>query len=212
MNVEYLDDGDIALYNGYKFRKDKKTGYYLSSRLIDGRRKRLHVYIWECEKGNIPEGYSIHHIDEDKSNNTISNYELMTNSRHTRLHGIENSFDNYNKMINNLYENAIPASKEWHSSLEGKKWHREHYESMKDKLNVAREFVCDNCGNKFLSKKYKSRFCTNKCKSAWRRKSGIDDIVKICTECGEEYIANKYQKTKYCSICKDKRHPRNWES
>ena len=44
--VEYLENGDLALYNGYKFRKDKRTGYYLSSRIINGKRRRLHVYIY----------------------------------------------------------------------------------------------------------------------------------------------------------------------
>lgn len=47
--VEYLENGDLALYNGYKFRKDKRTGYYLSSRIINGKRRRLHVYIY----GNV---------------------------------------------------------------------------------------------------------------------------------------------------------------
>ena len=51
-------------FNGIKFTKDDKTGYYLNSSI----RKRLHRYVWELHYGEIPEGYHIHHIDFDKSN------------------------------------------------------------------------------------------------------------------------------------------------
>lgn len=204
--VKYLENGDLALYNGYKFRRDKRTGYYLSSRKINGSRRRLHVYVWECEVGNIPDGYSIHHVDEDKSNNDVSNLELMTNSKHTQLHAKENARNNYSDMLDNLRKNAIPASKNWHKSEEGHEWHKNHYQKMREKLHISRAFVCEYCKKEFISTQTKSRFCSNKCKSAWRRKSGIDDITKICFECGKEYIANKYQKTKYCPLCKSKKH------
>lgn len=203
--VEYLENGDLALYNGYKFRKDKRTGYYLSSRIINGKRRRLHVYIWECENGEIPNGYSVHHQDEDKSNNEISNLELMTNSKHTRLHAEEKARNNYDDMLKNLKENAIPASKDWHKSKDGSEWHKKHYEQMKGKMKVPRKFVCEYCNKEFVSTQTRSRFCSNKCKSAWRRKSGVDDVIKICCKCGKEYVANKYQKTKYCPVCKNKK-------
>ena len=43
--IEYHDD--IAEIDGISFRKDKKSGYYLSSKAIHGKRTRLHIYIWE---------------------------------------------------------------------------------------------------------------------------------------------------------------------
>ena len=71
---------------------------------------------------------------------------------------------------------------------------------------IPKRFVCEYCNKEFVNTQINSRFCSNKCKSAWRRKSGIDDITKICFKCGKEYIANKYQKTKYCPLCKNKKH------
>jgi sugar lactone lactonase YvrE len=65
-------------FNGIKFTRDEKTGYYLNSTI----RKRLHRYVWEFYNGKIPEGYQIHHKDKDKSNNDISNLELMPFSAH----------------------------------------------------------------------------------------------------------------------------------
>ena len=52
-------------FNGLKFTRDDKTGYYLNSTI----EKRMHRYVWEFYNGPIPKGYDIHHKDEDKANN-----------------------------------------------------------------------------------------------------------------------------------------------
>jgi hypothetical protein len=31
MEVQYFENGDLAVFNGLKYRRDKKTGYYLNS-------------------------------------------------------------------------------------------------------------------------------------------------------------------------------------
>lgn len=43
------------------------------------------------------------------------------------------------------------------------------------------------------------KFCSNNCKSAYRRKSGVDNEERICKICGEIFITNKYSKAKVCS-------------
>lgn len=209
MIVEYIENGDVAIYNGYKFRRDKKTGYYLSSCKINDKRKRLHVYVWECERGEIPEGYQVHHKDEDKTNNDISNFVLLTSKSHTEYHLNKYAESNHEKIVENLRNNAVPAAKEWHKSEEGREWHKEHYERMKDCFITDRKFKCEYCGKEFVSTQVKSKFCSSKCKAAQRRKTGVDNVEKICTDCGEKYNANKYQKTKYCPICASKKHSRN---
>jgi hypothetical protein len=40
---------------------------------IKGERIRLDVYVYECVHGKVPEGYSVIHLDNDYSNNEISN-------------------------------------------------------------------------------------------------------------------------------------------
>lgn len=37
--VQYVDDGDLACFDGLSFRRDKKTGYFLNAKT----HKRLHV-------------------------------------------------------------------------------------------------------------------------------------------------------------------------
>ena len=56
------------------------------------------------------------------------------------------------------------------------------------------------CKNQFTDNGFnKALFCSNKCKSKWRRLNGVDNEKRICLICGGEYECNKYDKTKTCS-------------
>ena len=67
-------------FEGRKYTIGDK-GYY--ARTTDGTIK-LHMDVWVYYNGEIPKGYDIHHIDEDKLNNNISNLELLTHSEHSK--------------------------------------------------------------------------------------------------------------------------------
>lgn len=207
--IQYFDDGDLACFNGYSFRKDKKTGYFLSSKKIGKSRVRLHVYVWEYYNGKIPSGYHVHHLDEDKNNNEPENLTIMLAEEHITLHGAELYESVKEARRNNVIENAMPKAKIWHSTEEGRKWHSEHAKQTQQNAKINK-YICDYCGNEFETKNIygdkQNKFCSNKCKAAHRRKSGVDDIKKICTVCEGEYIANKYQNTKRCSLCRNKKH------
>lgn len=186
--------------DGYKFCRDDKTGYYLSSSDINGKRKRLHIYVWEKYNGTVPDGYHIHHIDFDKSNNDISNLQLMKQFDHLSLHGKYNP----EQKRANLLKYAVPASKEWHASEEGHEWHVKHAKEVAEKTFAEKTttLVCKNCGEEFQAYDVCSKrndFCSGKCKAAWRRKSGVDDEQRFCIYCGKEFTINKYAKTKCCS-------------
>ena len=62
------------------------TGYHVLTLRQDGKQKqvRLHRFIWECHKGEIPEGFVINHIDGNKINNKLSNLELVTPKENTQ--------------------------------------------------------------------------------------------------------------------------------
>lgn len=195
--VEYLENGDLAIFDGLRFRLDKQTGYYLNAKT----HKRLHVYVWEFFNGEVKCGCEIHHKDFNKQNNELDNLQMLTSEEHHKLHGQALTDEQRAWRRKNLVENAIPRAADWHKSENGSKWHKEHYEGMKDKLYVKRKFICENCGKQFESTQVKSRFCSGACASAARRKSGVDDVVKICERCGVEYVKNKYQKSHYCKSC-----------
>lgn len=197
---------DVVILDGYKFRKDKKTGYYLSSVAINGKRKRLHIYVWERENGTIPKGYQIHHIDHNKDNNSIENLEMLTSKEHTQRHIEERTDEQREQAKENVVKYAMPKAKEWHTSESGKEWHLSHYEKMKDKLHQKADFICECCGKSFTAEiTGKNRFCSNNCKSAYRRKSGVDNIEKECKFCGDKFVTNKYSKAIRCKNCKGKK-------
>lgn len=63
-------------------------GWYLSRRFYDGKKWhsiRIHRCVYETFVGEIPKGYHIHHIDEDKQNNNVNNLKLMNASDHLKI-------------------------------------------------------------------------------------------------------------------------------
>lgn len=68
-------------YDGMWFLLDRH-GYYVNSH----KRIKLHRFIWEQHNGSIPDGYIVHHIDHDKSNNEINNLCLVEWGKHTTHH------------------------------------------------------------------------------------------------------------------------------
>lgn len=51
-----------------------------------GKTVSLHRLVWEQANGPIPDGYIVHHIDEDKMNNVLSNLQLVTHAEHSKIH------------------------------------------------------------------------------------------------------------------------------
>ena len=69
-------------WGGQTFWLNPKSGYYISGRAG----VFLHRAMWEKWHGPVPAGYVVHHIDGDKTNNTLTNFALMTKADHCRLH------------------------------------------------------------------------------------------------------------------------------
>lgn len=200
MIVTYSDDKKYAYFNGETFTRDERTGYYLTTQNHLHHGRRLHRAVWEYYNCTVPEGYHVHHIDHDKSNNDISNLQLMAAEEHRKIHGIELTEVEISWRRKNLMDNAVPKAAEWHGSEAGVQWHKRQYERTKEKLHEKLEFVCEECGKSFTAvSNGQNRFCSNSCKSANRRKSGKNSIVRVCAICGVEFSTDKYKKTVCCS-------------
>lgn len=190
------------IHFGRKFYLDNQKGYWNST---DSPRIFAHRWVWINYNGPIPKGCHIHHRDRDKGNNDINNLELMSRSAHLRLHSKDESRI---KHAREMAEKYRPLTTKWHASPEGKAWHKFHALKCKFGKNDPVLYKCDTCDKNFKSSKLSNtRFCSNACKSKWRRDAGLDDVERICQLCLKIFMTNKYKKTKFCShscCCKNR--------
>ena len=197
--MEIMYENGYAYIDGYKFRRDSKSGYYLSSKKIGVSRLRLHVYVWIKHNGDIPKGHQIHHKDENKDNNEIDNLDCMTKKAHLEWHGRNASDELKEKWRDNLNKIRSKAS-EWHRSEEGRAWHREQAKKTISKENYT--YVsknCELCGKEYITPREWSKFCSPNCQTKARKRSGVDDEKRVCKVCGASFTKDKYSKTKTCS-------------
>lgn len=185
-------------FDGIRFVLDEKTGYYKHSTL----RKYMHRYVWEYHNGKIPSGYEVHHIDFDRSNNDISNLQLLSRKEHRKLHADLLTEQQREWRRQNLTKTARPKASEWHKSENGSAWHSNHIQQQRENNAFKRELVCTQCGKTFIGELYKNggnSFCSNACKSAYRRLHGLDNIERECPICGNIFMTNKYRPSTTCS-------------
>lgn len=88
----FTEDRYVTQWNGHinqvRFIKSKKltpacngkAGYYQIKVYSEGkgRAEYVHRLVWLAFNGAIPEGYEIDHLDDDKSNNALSNLSVKT--------------------------------------------------------------------------------------------------------------------------------------
>ncbi len=178
---------------GKKFYQDKKKGYWISTTYP---RIRAHVWVWISKYGKIPTNYHIHHINENKSDNRIENLELIHKKRHMSHHM---STEERKEFSRKHAEKIRPLTKFWHASIEGRKWHKNHAERFNFGKWDPVEHKCEQCSKEYKTiKKSSNRFCSNACKSKWRRLNKLDDIEKTCPICLQSYKSNKYSRSKTC--------------
>lgn len=189
-------------FNNHRFCLDERSLYYRCSQEPFAKYpKYLHRYVWELANGKIPNGMDVHHKNHDRTNNSLSNLELLKRSEHKKHHFDFLPPEEKLKIKKEFITKTQEKAKAWHKSQEGKDWHREQYQKNKTKLHSKIEMNCNNCKKIHLATKKGQQvsFCSNACKSAYRRKTGADNITKTCEKCGTKFVSNKYKKTIFCS-------------
>ena len=157
----------------------------------------MHRDVWSFHNGEIPKGHHIHHIDGDVTNNDISNLKLMEASKHLSME-LKKRHQENPEWSKEFHAKGIEMAKEWHKSPEGREWHKQHgVEAYAKRTPVL--MVCQKCHKEYeTTKMANSKFCSNNCKSASRKASGVDDVKRICVVCSTEFTANKYNTQTKC--------------
>lgn len=188
---------EVIEFNGLKYRR------YPDSPRLELRKYhlrkggyRLHRAIWEFHHGPIPDGHHVHHRDENTLNNDIANLDCISEFDHLSGHMSPEKREAARKR----FSHARRAAAKWHGSSAGLAWHSEHGKRTWEKRQPLAK-TCDQCGGGFesLGRRDGDRFCSNACKSAWRRASGVDDVNRPCSECGDLFRVNKYETVATCS-------------
>ena len=154
-------------------------------------REALHREVYKAHHGPIPDGWHVHHIDGDPGNNDPDNLAALPASAHHEHHG-------HDRPSVPPSAEALALAAEWHRSPEGRAWHREHAKALWE-TRQARTIACEQCGTEFDDISLHAKFCSNNCKSAARRASGVDDEGRLCGACGETFRVNRYAKAKCCT-------------
>jgi hypothetical protein len=180
----------IQIFNG-------RTYYQYEGRYFTSHTRKMHRDVWAFYNGEIPKGHHIHHIDGDVTNNDISNLQLMEASAHLRMEGIKRHKENP-EWSKQFHAKGIEMAKEWHKSPEGREWHKQHgIEAYAKRTPIL--MVCQRCHKEYeTTKMSNSKFCSNNCKCAFRKASGIDDVKRNCVVCQTEFTCNKYHPQTKC--------------
>ncbi len=147
--------------------------YYKCGEYFQRAGKRLHIVVWEAYYGPRPPRVHVHHIDRNKSHNAHTNLGALAIGPHVREHMED---PGRREQLAAVLRLSWRKARRWHRSRDGRLWHREHYDDVKESLHKKRyHHWCAQCGEKFYSNlRVRSKFCGRNCKAQWRRVSGVD--------------------------------------
>lgn len=114
--------GHFRLIKGVVIKQRLQSNYYTVGLYKNGMVKRVlvHRVVWETFNGAIPKGMEINHIDENTSNNALSNLSLLTHKENmnwgTRTNrSIENRVGKTARKVVLQYDLNGNLIKEWES-------------------------------------------------------------------------------------------------
>jgi hypothetical protein len=131
----------FVVFDGVRYFR-QADGYWKSGDMVS-----LHRVVWESAHGPLADGLVVHHIDENPSNNDLSNLQAMTIGEHRVLHQTGRAWSP---------EVKAKLAESGRASWVGA---------------PSREWPCEVCGETFSSRsRYQPRFCGNRCQQTAKRR------------------------------------------
>lgn len=196
---------EIVIFNGIVFRRypnsrRREDRVYFTPNAVHRKNGigRLHQEVWKSVYGDIPQNHEIHHKDGNPLNNAIDNLQSVSIADHIEIH--QSSYPEWRRRWLRLrLPQMRERAKNWHSSDEGREWHRLHGKATWESRQPV-SLICQQCGKTFetLASHGNTRFCSNSCKVRARKASGIDNISRTCRRCGISFVVDKYSKKQFC--------------
>lgn len=179
--VEVID-GKQQRFDGIIYKKRNHDQHYF-------RQAGIYRDVWQYYNGEIPDGYVIHHVDENPDNNAIENLQCMTQAEHRRLHN-ENLTRDFKEFTCVVCGKTFTAM-----NLGINKYCSEHCRQRGGYLARKTELrYCEFCGEPFFTAPtWEQQFCSPHC----ARKANADQSIanlpkntkqlkpKTCPACGE---------------------------
>ena len=163
---------ETVVFNGKRYNRYPESNNPAHRRYFSRTGHRLHKDVWEFHNGPVPEGFHVHHIDGDTTNNSIENLACISRKEHKAEHREELVARNKSpRQLEHLAKIRDLAS-QWHRSEEGRAWHREHAKTSLAKAVATPKtypeinFQCVWCGVQAKAKSPRRRFCGTKCQTA----------------------------------------------
>lgn len=190
---------EARVYRGIRFRLYEGRRYFTPGHADrrDGV-EDLHREVWKHERGPIPPGFHVHHIDLDPTNNDVANLACLTPAEHEAVHAADRSVLGLSAEHQAHLATIRHLAAAWHGSPAGIAWHVEHGKATWAGREPEHVGTCEQCGAEYRGF-FDGRFCSNACKSAWRRATGADNETRVCAQCGAAFTTNRHKPARTCS-------------
>ena len=152
--VEIINENQ-QFFNGNIYYKNQRHLHY-------DKCTNIHREVFSYYNGEIPDGYDIHHIDNNPANNNISNLQMLTRLEHRAVHS---------KPV--VKRNCLYCGKEFTLKYPSEKKKFCSVECVHKSQKITIERICPACGKKFTLDKpcRKKIYCSQSCANKSRPKT-----------------------------------------
>lgn len=172
-----------VVYAGRRWHR--RNAYFSTAfRNPDGsqRTELLHRRVWADAHGAIPDGYVVHHKDDNPKNNEIENLELMERSAHNSMHKRGRLPATHRLQVfvcrhcGSIVERVQMSDGRWCSGRckDAGRYAAGYRSPQRRALAAARaKLVCCECGSSLNAKNSRARFCSSRCAKRTQRRARV---------------------------------------